>query len=208
MLLPFRAKADVENDSQMWSIFRYNHNIGAFELGAQMQLRYTFGDGKLYEEQLNPSVHYKTDYGDFGFIFTLGTNDGFESRREYRYAVEYEFVAAQNSQMTYEVRLRQELRDFTGVEEQAHRFRLLNEVTMKKINFRGFSPSLSSEFNVYINDFDELDETPQGLSSHRTILGFTKSYQGYDLTVSYVHDYGVRFGEDEVRHVLSGTLIF
>jgi hypothetical protein len=205
--LPNLARAN-DDDTQAWSIFRYNHSLGSWRFGGQLQLRYTFGDNKLYEEQLNPSLHYESKYGEFGFIFTLGTNDGFESRREYRYAFEYELIAMKTRHFELMIRFRQELRDFAGLNDYAHRFRILNEITSRQVNLSGYKPFLSSEFNIYLNDFDERDRTPEGLSSHRTIFGFSKKFNNYDFNISYVHDYAVRFGEDEVRHILSGTFVF
>ena len=197
-----------DNDSQIWSILRYNHNWNSLEFSAQLQLRYTLGDGKLYEEQFNPAVQYSTDHGNVGFIFTLGTINGFESRREYRYALEYEFVIFENDSFIYETRFRQELRNFTGVNEHAHRFRVLNELSFKKYDFKGYKPFISSEFNFYLNDFDSSDNEGTGVSSHRTIVGVTRAFKDHDLTFSYVHDYGVRMGLDEIRHVLLGTAAF
>ena len=207
-LLPFNTFADVDDDTQAWSIFRYTGDINSFRLGAQLQLRYTFDGEKLYEEQINPSIHYVNDYGTFGFIFTLGTNDGFETRKEYRYALEYEFSAVVTSDFVYEIRFRQELRDFKGVSEPAHRFRVLNEIIFIEANFKEFYPFISSEFNFYLNDFNEADRIETGISSHRTIVGIVKSYEKYSLVISYIHDYGVFVGRDRVRHVLSGTFIF
>ena len=99
---PTEAVSNIDDDTQIWSVFRYTHDVNFFRLGAQLQLRYRFEEDKIYEEQINPSIHYANDYGTFGFIFTLGTNYGFETRREYRDDLEYEFSAVITNSFVYE----------------------------------------------------------------------------------------------------------
>ena len=205
------AEASFQSDTQIWSISGYEFTstyLKSSTLKAQVQMRYSSLEKKLNESQFNLSYQKALENGSVGFIFTYGVLDSLSLQKEFRYALEYNFEAYNSSKIEYKVRFRHELRDFSFSSVVAQRFRLLNRALIKRYNIKGFYPYIYSEFNFYINDFADFDTQEKGLSSHRLILGFVKSYENYDLSFSYVYDYDFRIGPDFVRHAITGVVIF
>lgn len=193
------SEAAVENENQVWSILRYEKNYSQATFGVQLQNRYDNSDGKVFEEQLNLNGSYKVGAWLINFIATLGTQDLYDQIREIRYALETERDFLLGSDWNYNLRVRQELRDFKKVTQLAHRFRIRNEIGKEFQSLWGTEISLSSEFNFYLNNYVS---DVEGFSSHRTILGGTRAWAGYDIGLAYLNDYRKNPGADEVRHVL------
>lgn len=189
-----------------WNQLRYeNENFENRNFGAQLQYRYDITNHMLAEEQLNLFYSSFNKLGRFGFIFTIGTKYGYSDLREFRYALEYQTKEITISKLlNYNVRIRQEVRDFTAYDTQAFRFRVRNELVMPT-TLKNMNLSLSSELNFYLNEYS-IDA--DGFSSHRTIIGLSKSLPAVEWNFSYINDYKEEIENHEMRHILNVGLIF
>lgn len=205
LLQPISLHAQNQTSHQAWGIFRYQKQVEYHNLGAQLQLRYNFESEKLYEEQVNLSYHRSNRYGEWGGIFTLGTEDGFSKNKELRYAFEWESHSLKQKSWSYTIRLRQEFRDFSNEDYLVYRSRMRNQINYQLPQHSDLSVSLSSEFNFYWNAFTNQGS---GFSSHRTILSldFDKNWGEYEL--GYIHDYREFLTTVENRHILAFTLVY
>lgn len=194
----------VENQSLYWAIVRHEHHFESGQLGSQLQLRHSQEEGQLVEEQINLDWTWQAWDSEIALLFTFGTQDGFEKLRELRYALQWQKDIYESSRFEYNLRLRQEVRDFDTEPSLAYRFRLRNEI-MTPLSKKWFV-ELSSEFNWYQN---ELNTNDSGFSSHRSILSFnqwlsTEQFYGF----SYVNDYRESKTGIIVRHILAFSILY
>ncbi len=198
--------ASGKNSYFLWNQLRYENEFSNnFSLGAQIQLRYSFDVSRLKEEQLNLFYSYFNQWGRFGFIYTIGSENGYMSLRELRYALEYEpSPVILSGSLSYSVRFRQELRNFEAYNSDAFRFRVRNELKYA-LDFKSkLSLVASSEVNFYSNNYVS---GAQGFSSHRTIIGFEVTRTTVRWEFFYVNDYRITQQGIENRHALNISLI-
>jgi len=190
--------AYADQDHQLWTLIKKNIELKDFDMSLQGQWRFSDEESGLAEEQINVSLLKNINKLNYAFIYTLGTIEAYEKVREHRFAIQVE-KKINLKKSSYQVRLRQEARNFTIINNWAHRFRIRNRFNWDLKNKYFNQLSLSSEFNFYLNSFLE-DE--KGLSSHRSILSLSKKINKKTWIISYIHDLQIVESPNFTRNVL------
>lgn len=188
-----------------WSVLRYSHDSGDYEFGGQLQHRYRFDTDKLFEEQLNLFVDRHLGEYELTFIFTLGSQNGYDRLREVRYALEVERDFQELRAWVYNLRLRHETRDFKSNPDLAHRFRVRNEFRYEIESSSIDGIFVNGELNIYLNNYQP---EAAGFSSFRTIIGVSGSCDSYQWGLAYLNDHRQSPIQIENRHVLQMSLEF
>lgn len=195
--------ASASSDLQSWNTFTISGSKNNFQYSIQTEGRYSLEEAKVYEEHFKPYVGYNTPIGEFGFVFSFLADEVFTKTFEKRYALQYSKDLFMNNDLIYEVRLRQEFRDFSDQSSIAQRFRLRNQFELIGLSVKNWIPYTNSEFNIYTN---KTLLGPRGFSSHRFILGITRGFQGFEFGISFTHNYKKFKGETEVRYSLGANV--
>ncbi len=197
--------AKSTSDNQSWNSLKFKTKFKSFNFTLHTEARYSEKTEGFFEEHLKPYVGYKTDFGEFGFVFSYLADDDFTTELEKRYAFQYGNTVLKNYHIDYSIRYRYELRKFKPQSEIAQRTRLRNQVKFKSLAFYRWMPFVSSELNYYIND---TGMGPGGFSSHRGIAGVSRKFKDFKLSVSYINNYKVKNNNSDTRHALGLGLAF
>ncbi len=197
-LLPIKSFA-LSKDNQSWNTLIFSKKLNQLHLKLETEIRYSDGNVDFFEEHIKPYIGYKTGFGEFGFVFSYLADDGLSKEYEKRYAFQYSKDLFNSPLINYSIRYRYELRDFTTQSTLAHRTRLRNQVKFKVLRLYKWTPFISSEFNFYVND---TSDGPDGFSSHRSIVGVSRSFKNTSLILSYINNYKTEDSSSNMRHIL------
>jgi hypothetical protein len=164
-----------------------------------VQHRYDLGVEYLFEEQLNVIYSRSLWGGQGAVLLTLGTQNGYQKLREWRYALQWQKAMFGTHRSHYSLRFRQEARDFTDFMDWAHRFRLRNHWRYRLRTGSPWFGVVSSEFNIYLNKGGWGEA---GFASHRSLLGIQRRSAKASWTILYLHDYRKIFDFEDHRHVI------
>ncbi len=191
--------AKMSSDSQSWNSLNFKTKIQNLRLAVQTEARYSKESTEIFEEHIKPYLGYKTNFGEFGVVFSYLTNNSFSNEFEKRYAFQYGLKIIQNYYINYSIRYRYEFRDFKDQSRIAQRTRLRNQVKLTSLKTYKWTPFVSSELNFYLNN---TDKGPNGFSSHRTLIGITRKFKKINLSVNYINNYKVKNNNSNMRQAL------
>jgi len=195
LLLPIISWA--ESDHQSWNSLKIKSNFQNFNYGVELENRISGSVSSANLNQVKPEIFYKMKTGTIGFIYTFETDDTFNEKAENRYSFAYDFKLYKSDAFEVNTRLRQEFRNFSDQNQLAYRFRLRNSILLNGFELRKIVPSVSSEWRIY--EKDSAGKTFENFS-HRTILAFKKSFQKFDLSLHYTHNYQKEDEADQNTH--------
>ena len=154
IFIPFLTLGSTDHDYGSWNSLILvkpvsNNNQFSFE----HEIRYSDEQDGLSQEQSKFLFETKLKKNNIlGFGFNHRYGGAYSKTTERRYLVQYANKILTGSKLGYDLRFRFELRDFTGNNRLAQRFRVRNLLNLLIFKYKKWQPSVSSEFNFYIND--------------------------------------------------------